>query len=145
MNQNISNDVVVKWLLRIIGGAELFAIPFLLFPFSWMNEVHERLLGLGPLLHAPIVEYMARSLTALYAIHGALVFRLSFDVPRFRPVIQFLGGLHVTLGLLVLAGDIAAGLPWWWIVGEGPGIAAAGLAVLVFAQQPKSDEPVGPI
>ena len=53
MSQNISNDAIVKLLLRLIGGFELFAIPFLLFPFSWMNEVHERFLGLGPLPTAP--------------------------------------------------------------------------------------------
>src|SRR5438552_11361982 len=102
MSQSIPNDVVLKWLLRLSGGVELCAIPFLLFPFAWMNDVHDRVLGLGPLPNAPIVEYVARSLSALYAVHGAVVFRLSFDVVRFRPLIVFLGWLHLTLGLVVL-------------------------------------------
>jgi hypothetical protein len=138
MSQPVPNDVALKWVLRLVGGVELCAIPFLLFPFVWMNDVHDRALGLGALPNAPIVEYMARSLSALYAVHGAVVFRLSFDVSRFRPVIGFLGWLHLALGSAVLAIDFTAGLPWWWVAGEGPGIAAGGLLVLIFARQPRT-------
>ena len=126
----MTRDSALRWLLRLIGGVELCAIPFLLFPVPWMAAVHDRLLGLGPLPQAPIVEYLARSLAALYAIHGAIVFRLSFDVPRFRPLIAFLGWVHVALGLTIVAIDAASGLPWWWIAGEGPGIVAGGVLVL---------------
>jgi hypothetical protein len=138
MSQPISNDVALKWLLRLIGGVELCAIPFLLFPFPWMNDVHDRVLGLGPLPNAPIVEYMARSLSALYAVHGAVVFWISFDVSRYRPLIRFLGGVHTALGLIVLATDFAAGLPLWWVFGEGPGIAIGGVAVLILVRQPRT-------
>jgi len=130
MSQPIPNDVALKWLLRLVGGVELCAIPFLLFPFGWMNDVHDRVLGLGPLPNAPVVEYMARSLSALYAVHGSVVFWISFDVSRYRPLIRFLGVLHIALGLVVLATDVTAGLPWWWVAGEGPGIVAGGVAVL---------------
>ena len=127
-------DVLLKWLLRLIGGIELCAVPFILIPVAWMDAVHDRVLGLGPLPHGPIVEYMARSLSIMYAIHGAVVFRVSFDVERFRPLIAFLGGLHVFIGLAVLGTDLSAGLPWWWVVGEGPGIAVSGGLVLVLAR-----------
>lgn len=127
-------DTLLKWLLRLVGGVELCAIPFLLFPVPWMDAVHDRLLGLGPLPHAPIVEYMARSLSALYAVHGAVVMRLSLDVARFRDLIGFLGVLHVTLGMTVLGIDLASDLPWWWVAGEGPGIAVGGVLVLVLTR-----------
>lgn len=130
-------DTLLKWLLRLVGGVELFAIPFILFPVPWMNEVHARLLG-EPLPPGPIVEYMARSLSIMYAVHGAVVFRVSLDLARFRPLIRFLGGLHVLLGLAVLAADVSAGLPWWWALGEGPGIAVGGVLVLALA---KAGEP----
>jgi hypothetical protein len=136
----MSSDVLLKWLLRAIGGVELCAIPFLLFPFAWMGAVHDRVLGLGTLPAAPIVEYMARSLSAVYALHGAVVFRLSFDVVRFRPLIGFLGWLHIALGLTVLGIDLAAGLPWWWVAGEGPGIAFGGILVLVLVRRAERDE-----
>jgi hypothetical protein len=135
MKLPFSNDAALKWLLRLVGGIELCAIPFLLFPFAWMDAVHDRVLGLGALPSAPIVEYMARSLSALYAVHGAVVFRLSFDVERFRPLIGFLGWLHLALGLVVIATDFTAGLPWWWVLGEGPGIATGGVLILLLVRR----------
>jgi hypothetical protein len=139
MNQNISNDEGLKHVLRLVGGIELFAIPFLFIPFSWMNFVHENLMHLGPLPHTPVVEYMARTLTALYAFHGALIFRLSYDVIRFRPVIRFVGWLQMALGFAAFAIDLAAGMPWWWIAGEGSGIAFGGLAIVILSRQPKGE------
>ncbi|MDB5310027.1 MAG: hypothetical protein JWO38_4229 [Gemmataceae bacterium] len=127
-------DTALKWLLRLIGGVELCAIPFILFPAPWMDAVHDRVLGLGPLPDGPVVEYMARSLSALYAVHGAVIFRLSFDLPRFRPLVGFLGWLHVLLGMAVLGTDFTAGLPWYWVGVEGPVIAAGGGMILVLTR-----------
>jgi hypothetical protein len=142
MSQNIANDEGLKHVLRIVGGIELFAIPFLFIPFSWMNFVHEHFVHLGPLTHTPVVEYMARTLTALYAFHGAVIVRLSFDVPRYRPVVNFVGCLQVLLGLAAFAIDFAAGLPWFWAVGEGMGLTGGGLAIVFLSRQPKSNEPI---
>lgn len=144
MAQPTPNDAALKWLLRIIGGVELCALPFVLFPFALMHEVHDRALGLGALPHAPIVEYLARSLSALYAVHGAVVFFLSFDVSRYRPLIGFLGGLHIAFGLTVLSIDLGAGLPLWWVAGEGPGIAVGGVLVLILARRRGGDVPDPP-
>lgn len=135
-------DSLLKWLLRIVGGVELCAVPFVLVPVPWMGAVHDRVLGLGPLPQAPIVEYMARSLSALYAVHGSLVFRLSFDIARFRPLVGFLGRVHVVLGLVILGIDLFAGVPMWWVAGEGPGIAAGGLLVLVLVRMGERGRPV---
>lgn len=134
----MSNDTILKWLLRLSGGVELLALPFILFPLPWMMEVHEKLLGLGRMPVEPIVEYLARSLSALYAVHGAVLFFVSFDVNRYRPLIRFLGGLHLLLGATVVGIDWVSGLPWWWVLGEGPGIAAGGALLLAFSRVPVS-------
>ena len=127
-------DNSLKWLLRVIGGAELCAIPFIAFPLSWMAWVHDHLLGLGSLPDRPIVEYMARSLSALYAVHGAMIVRMSFDIARFRPLVGFLGWCHVALGLAVFGSDASAGLPWYWVMGEGAGIAACGVIIVTLCR-----------
>ncbi len=134
-----STDRSLPWLLRFVGGIELCAIPFVLFPMSWMAEVHASLLGLGPMPQAPIVDYLTRSLSMLYAVHGAVVFRLSFDVVRYRSLVGFLGWLHAVLGVAILAIDLSAGLPWWWVMGEGPGIAAGGALVLLLNREAVTD------
>jgi hypothetical protein len=124
-------DAVLKWLLRAVGGVELLAVPFVFFPVPWMDQVHRRVLGLGTLPEGPIVEYMARSLSALYAVHGAVVFALSFDLPRYRPLVRLVGVLHLLLGAAVLATDLSAGMPTPWALGEGPGIAVGGALILL--------------
>ena len=117
------------------------AIPFILVPMSWMAEVHASLLGLGPMPQAPIIEYMARTLSLLYAVHGAVVFRVSFDLIRFRPFVGFLGALHTAVGLCIIGIDLAAGLPWWWVLGEGPGIAVGGVLVLLLNRMAINEPP----
>ena len=47
-------------------------------------------LGLGPMPQGPLVGYLIRSASALYALHGALALFLSFDVRRYWRVITFL-------------------------------------------------------
>ena len=136
-----SADRLLQWLLRFVGGIELCAIPFILVPMSWMAEVHASLLGLGPMPQAPIVEYMARTLSLLYAVHGAVVFRVSFDLVRFRPFVGFLGALHIAVGLCIIGIDLAAGLPWWWVLGEGPGIAVGGVLVLLLNRMAINEPP----
>lgn len=130
MPPHIAN-FLLRWLLRLIGGVELLATPFIFFPIPLMDAIHNRVLGLGSLPPGPIVEYMARSLSALYAVHGALVFRLSFDLPRFRPVIGFLGWLHLVFGVTVLGIDRVTGLPFYWTIAEGPGITMGGVVILI--------------
>ena len=58
-------------LLRILGVLALFAVVAVFMPMSWMVATH-RWLGLGEMPTGPVVEYLARSLSAFYAIMGAL-------------------------------------------------------------------------
>ncbi len=136
-------DTSLKWILRLVGGVEVCAIPFIFFPQGWMDAIHDRLLGLGPLPDRPVVEYMARSLSALYAAHGAVIVRMSFDVRRFRPLIGFLGWAHVALGVTVFGSDLAAGVPWFWVLGEGPVIATGGALIVAMSwvRSPNSKTP----
>ena len=109
----------LAWILRLLGGIELAPIPTLLMPVESMKWVHQEL-GLGQLPVTPVVEYLARSLSAFYAMHGAMVLFLSRDVVRFAPVIRCWGVLMIAMGCVLLAIDISAGLPLWWTVAEGP-------------------------
>ena len=64
------SDKVLVLLLRIVGVGALFALVAVFMPVSWMAATH-RWLGLGEMPTGPIVEYLARSLSAFYAIMGA--------------------------------------------------------------------------
>jgi hypothetical protein len=129
------SDPSLAVLLRLVGAAELAALLFAFAPLGWLDVVHDRVLGLGPLPSGRIVEYLARHLSALYAVHGAMVLAVSFDLPRYRPLARVLGWSHVGLGAAVGWADWSAGFPWAWAVGEGTLVAACGGLIVVFARR----------
>src|SRR5262245_48226303 len=77
-------------LLRLAGVSALFALVAVFMPFSWMVATH-RWLGLGEMPDGPVVEYLARSVSAFYALFGALFLVVASDPERYRPVVRFLG------------------------------------------------------
>lgn len=87
-------DVPLAWLLRLIGASLLLALPAVVLPPSTMDAIHRDALQLGPLPDAVIVQYLSRTASLLYAMHGALMVYVSFDVPRYRPLIVVLGVLN---------------------------------------------------
>ena len=94
-----------------------------------MVEIHSWL-GLGDLPGVPIVGYLTRSLAALYALRGALVLFISFDVARYAALITFMAVTTIVFGFALIAIDVATGMPWFWFLVEGPVIAAIWAAIL---------------
>ena len=129
-----SAEKVLAWLLRVAAFVTLTALIPVVMPHEWMDAIH-RGLGLGELPRAPIVGYLTRSCSALYAYHGALVLFISFDVRRYLPVIRCLGWLSVGFGAVMIGIDWGVGLPRMWIVGEGPFLIALGAVVVWLAGQ----------
>ena len=67
-----SDKILVIVLRYLVGIGGLFALVPVFMPFSWMVATH-RWLGLGEMPTAPVVEYLARSISAFYAFFGAFV------------------------------------------------------------------------
>jgi hypothetical protein len=127
------SDQALALLLRIVGVAALFALVAVFMPLSWMVAAH-RWLGLGEMPTAPVVEYLARSVSAFYAAVGALCLVVAADLDRYRPLARFLGAAFVLMSIVLLGVDLAAGMPWWWTASEGPGGIAFGALVFVLAR-----------
>jgi hypothetical protein len=106
----------------------LIALGAVAIPHAWMDAVHRRL-GLGALPDIPIVSYLSRSVSLLYAAHGVLILYLARDVRRYRDFLRFYALLGVACAPIMVLVDAASRLPTSWIVSEGPGIAALGGAV----------------
>jgi hypothetical protein len=115
-------------LLRIIGLAAFSAIVPAFMPFAWMEAIHGWL-GLGELPGATIVHYLTRSTSLLYAGHGAVLIFISFNVPRYLPVLQFIAVVAGAFGFGMLAVDMSAGMPWFWTISEGPFLIIAGIVL----------------
>ena len=102
-------------------------------PTEWMAGTHEWL-GLGDFPASPLVEYLTRSISVLYAIHGGLLLLVSTDIIRFGPVIRYLGITTTIIGGALLCIDIYAGLPTFWVIFEGPPVILIGLTILGLLQ-----------
>jgi hypothetical protein len=117
------------WLLRIAGVVTLCAFFAMVMPTSWMHDIH-RWLGMGELASDAITEYLTRSLSALYGFHGGLLLVLSTNVRRFRRVVWYVAAMTAVLGACLLGIDLYAGMPTWWILGEGPLLIVFGVVLL---------------
>jgi hypothetical protein len=128
-----SADKVLTILLRFVGVSALFALIAVFMPLSWMVATH-RWLGLGEMPTAPVVEYLARSLSAFYAMVGALCLVVAADLERYRPLVRFLAVAFALMSVVILGVDLAAGMPWWWTASEGPGGVVFGALMFVLAR-----------
>lgn len=124
--------------LRAVGAVTMLALVAALMPGEWMARAHEAL-GLGAFPDAPIVRYLARSLSAFYALAGALCWMLAADVRRYDALIAFAGWATVGLGVLLQVTDLALELPAWWMYGEGPADVALGAAALLLLRRARAE------
>ena len=127
-------DRFFKLFLRVIGTAALFALVAVVMPYSGMNAIH-KWLGLGQLPAEPIVGYLARSTSAFYAMLGALLWVVSFDLVRHRLILRFLGVAIIVFGVMLLAVDFIEGMPLWWSLWEGPINMAFGTIILILSNR----------
>ncbi len=133
-----TSERALRWVLWILGAGLLTALPTAFLPHSWMDAIH-RWLGLGELPRIPIIGYMARSLSLLYAMNGALLVFLAVDVRRNAGILRFLGVIWVLFGIGITWIDAAAGLPLHWTLAEGPPTIGVSLLILVLASRVARD------
>jgi hypothetical protein len=114
-----NRDKTLVLLLRLTALAMLSALLFCFCPFAWMDTIHQRA-GMGPLPNTPIIQYLTRSLSGMYAYLGLLLWYLSLDIRRHRGALLFLAisGMFFSVGIIFL--DSACGMPLLWTISEGP-------------------------
>ncbi len=125
-------------LLRIAAVILLTALIPSVMPFAWMKDLH-RQLGMGELPEGPIIGYLTRSLSAMYALHGAIVLFVSWDVGRYLPVVKCLAVLAIAFGAAVLVLDVTVGMPPAWTASEGPFVIVLGGVLLWLARRVRPD------
>ena len=116
--------------LRTLGVIDMLAFVAVVMPATWIQLGHESA-GLGEFPTASIAGYLARSASALYGLHGMMVFYMSFRVARYWELIRFMAILALFHGLVILVIDLAEGMPNWWTIVEAPAFASTGASVLL--------------
>lgn len=120
-------------LLRFLGCVLLLAFGAVLLPESFMAAMHARL-GMGDFPASPLVDYLTRSIAGLYGFHGVLLWLVSRDMARYRPIVTYLGVMSMVFGIMLIAIDLHAAMPWWWTAAEGPPLMVMGLAILLLSR-----------
>ena len=112
-------DRVLTWVLRILAVVLMTAVVPAMMPSAWMEEIPIRL-GMGELPRGPMIGYLTHSLSAMYTLHGAVVFVVSLDVRRYLPVVKCLAVLAIMFGIGMIVLDVVVGMPMFWVLCEGP-------------------------
>lgn len=129
-------ELAIVVIMRFMGVSALLAIFAVFFPYSWMNACHEYM-GLGTLPEAPIVSYLARSLSAFYAMHGVFTLVIASDIRRYRSFVVLWAILMTATGAILTGVDVVSGMPQSWTWGEGPPTMVIGLTVLCLSRNIK--------
>jgi hypothetical protein len=135
IDERITKIRLLVILLRVGGVTTVTAFLALLMPVDWMAATHEWL-GLGAFPRVAVVEYLARSVAALYGFHGVLLLLVSGDPSRYRGIVRYVGVMNVLLGAMLIAIDLHAGMGSLWTLAEGPPVIAFGAVVLYLSPTP---------
>jgi len=125
---------LLRRLLWVVGAALLLALPFVFVPRAWHAEIHEHWIGLGPYPDGPIIDYLVRSVSAVYVLSGLFCWLVATDLGRYGPMVAFLGWASLAWGILMTTVDVMLDLPWWWILGEGVAAIILGVVLVVLAR-----------
>lgn len=125
---------ILKWILLVAGGLAATAVFTMAMPTDWMEWANDWL-GLGPFHRSPLIEYLTRSLSALYALNGFMALYLARDVTRYADLLAFYGWLTVGVAAALTAIDFSAGMPPSWRWGEGPPMIVLGLVIVWLARR----------
>lgn len=106
-------------LLRLEAAVLLCALPAVVMPTAWMAGIHQGL-GMGTLPQGPLVEYLTRSLSLLYAAWAPVLFVLAGDLQRYLPLVKIVNAVRLVFGVALLLLDVRVGMPLVWTWSEGP-------------------------
>ncbi|MFC1494039.1 hypothetical protein ACFL6W_02055 [Thermodesulfobacteriota bacterium] len=125
-------EISLKIILRISGIMLITAFGAVLLPYDTMARIHQQI-GLGNLPNAPILDYLARSVSLFYAMHGVIAIYISFNLMRYLQILKLLCYLGFLFGIALFIIDIKAPMPAYWAFTEGPIILSLNLAIYILA------------
>lgn len=125
------------WL--IVGGIVCAtALLAVVMPRDWHVATHAWL-GLGDFPSEPIVEYLARGMSAICGFYGLLLVMLASDVRRYRVLIARQAVALLAINLVATWILWQRGMPRWWLLADVLSVAVFCGGVLWLARWPEGD------
>ena len=129
MKRDMREKVLII-VLRLSGLLLVTAFVAVFLPYEMMASIHHQI-GLGLFPQLPILDYLARSVSLFYGIHGVIVLYISFNVMKYLQFLKLLCYLGFVFGIALFVIDINAPMPSSWSFSEGPLIVSLNLVVYV--------------
>ena len=117
-------------ILRLSGLLLITAFIAAFLPYETMARIHEQI-GLGNFPKLPILDYLARSVSLFYGIHGVIVLYISLDIMKYLKFLKLLCYLGFVFGIVLFGVDMNATMPASWAFSEGPLIVSLNLVVYI--------------
>ena len=119
----------------------MLAFFAVLLPVKTMASVHQWL-GLENFPNQPIANYLARSTSLLYGVHGVMMLYTGLTLEHHWRLVWLFGWLHIVIGVTIFFIDLMAPMPWYWISLEGPPVALLGGLILYLARSAFASPPI---
>jgi hypothetical protein len=132
MEKSLKEKILII-ILRLSGLLLITAFIAVLLPYDTMDRIHQQL-GLGNLPQAPIVDYLARSVSFFYGMHGVIVLYISFNLRKYLSLLKLLCFLGFLFGITLFLIDINAPMPARWTFAEGPIVVTLNLVVYILVK-----------
>lgn len=105
-----------KWILRIMALVALPVVPAIFAPHLTVEKL-SWLLGFGQPPKTPLLFYLGAGGSCIYLIFSAMLWIISSDVVRYRPLVVFTAWVCVICGPLYVWIDTQTEMPrWWWLM-----------------------------
>lgn len=121
---------IQRVVLRVIAAVSFIALPAIFAPRLAVKKF-SALMGFGEPPHLPLLIYMTSGASCVYVGQGLLLWFVSRDVVRYRPLIVFCGWAYLAFSPLFLWIDISAGMPSFQVAADSLSCLLAGGALLV--------------
>ena len=118
-----------RLILRLIAAVSLIALPAIFVPKLALERLSVWL-GFGKPPQSPLLVYMTAGASCVFVGQAVLLWLMSRDVVRYRPLIVFCGWAYLAFGPLFLWIDTRAGMPTFQIAADSLGCLVAGAALL---------------
>lgn len=126
---NLGSPRLQRIILRLMAAVSCIALPAIFAP-RLAVEKFSVLMGFGKPPHLPLLIYMTSGASCVYVGQGLLLWFISRDVVRYRPLIVFCGWAFLAFAPLFLWIDISAGMPTFQVAADSLSCLLAGGALL---------------
>jgi hypothetical protein len=107
----------------------MLAFGAVVMPRSWMEAAHARL-GLAEMPTGAVFDAVMRQVSFSYGLHGVALWFMAADVVRYRPLVILAGFGYLIAGPVFFLIDFTAGMPGFWMVGNGGSCLLIGVILL---------------